>query len=202
MMKAVQHCQPSFPANALWPQTNLQPGIIHVSHSLIAGTTFKSASLIRSWTTGDTCIHFANKSPPPSFIWYLHSCTALWTLEENGSSSTSTLRPTDSTGESSLLSFFLSFFKMLLHSSSPKFRLLGSAEAVVRVPRDWASNIDGSERGASPTGDAAGIQHSFSAAWCSQSEINLLLQNTLCIQSLTACRIHSSHTPCSCQAHE
>lgn len=111
MMKAVQHCQPSFPANALWPQTNLQPGIIHVSHSLIAGTTFKSASLIRSWTTGDTCIHFANKSPPPSFIWYLHSCTALWTLEENGSSSTSTLRPTDSTGESSLLSFFLSFFK-------------------------------------------------------------------------------------------
>lgn len=65
MMKAVQHCQPSFPANALWPQTNLQPGIIHVSHSLIAGTTFKSASLIRSWTTGDTCIHFANKSPPP-----------------------------------------------------------------------------------------------------------------------------------------
>lgn len=67
MMKAVQHCQPSFPANALWPQTNLQPGIIHVSHSLIAGTTFKSASLIRSWTTGDTCIHFANKFPPPLF---------------------------------------------------------------------------------------------------------------------------------------
>lgn len=31
---------------------------------------------------------------------------------------------------------FLSFFKMLLHSSSPKFRLLGSAEAVVRALRD------------------------------------------------------------------
>lgn len=159
MMKAVQHCQPSFPANALWPQTNLQPGIIHVSHSLITVTTFKSASLIRSWTTGDTCIHFANKFFffSLSFIWYLHSCTALWTLEENGSSSTSTLRRTDSTGESSLLSFF----KMLLHSSFPKFRLLGSAEAIVRVPRDWASDSDGSERGASPTGDATGIQHIF-----------------------------------------
>lgn len=91
------------------PWTNLKPKIIHVSHSVFSVTTYKSASLIRSRTTGDTCIHFANKSspttahPPTSLIWCLHSCTAPWTLGGNGNSSTSTSRRTDSTGESSPL---------------------------------------------------------------------------------------------------
>lgn len=59
--------------------------------------------------------------------------------------------------------FFLSFsfFRMRLHSSSPKFCLFRSAEAVVRVPSDWASDIDGSERGVSPASDATGISAHF-----------------------------------------
>lgn len=33
-----------------------------VSSSLLTVTTFKSASLIRGWTTADACIHLANKT--------------------------------------------------------------------------------------------------------------------------------------------
>lgn len=57
--------------------------------------------------------------------------------------------------------FFFLFFISRLHSSSPKFCLFRSAEAVVRVPSHWASDIDGSERGASPAGDATGISAHF-----------------------------------------
>lgn len=69
--------------------------------------TFISASLIRSWTSVETCVHFSNKTDfisPLSLvlgIFFFCSYTAQWILEENGSSSTNTSRRTDSTGESS-----------------------------------------------------------------------------------------------------
>lgn len=45
-----------------------------------------------------------------SFLSYLHSCTAQWTLEENGNSSTNMSRRTDSTGESSFFTSPLFLF--------------------------------------------------------------------------------------------
>lgn len=129
-----------------------------VSLSLITVITFKSTSLIRSWITVDTCIHFVNKSPLLSLLPYLNSCTALWTLEENGSWSTSMSRRTDSTGESS---FAFCCFVFVLPWSAAPFLFTKVQRPRLTVPRHWPSDIDGSERGVSPTGDATGVQHIF-----------------------------------------
>lgn len=147
------------------PRTNLKPKIIHVSHSVFSVTTYKSAILIRSRTTGDTCIHFANKSSPTtthhpplwSHVFTVVQLRGLW--EEVAT------HPRARHAEQILLVSHppppLPHFLYMLLLFLPKFGLLGSAKVVVRVLHDWAGDIDGSKRGASAAGDASGIQHIF-----------------------------------------
>lgn len=172
----------------------------HVSLSLITVITFKSTSLIRSWITVDTCIHFVNKSPLLSLLPYLNSCTALWTLEENGSWSTSMSRRTDSTGESSFA--FCCFVFVLPWSAAP---FLFTKVQLTRECRGRGWRFHATDQAilmarseVCPRLVMPLESSTFSTTWCSQSEINLPAQRgTLCIQCLTARRIHSSYKPCS-----
>lgn len=173
---------------------------VSLSLSLIADITFKSTGLIRSWITGDTWIHFVNKPPLLHLPPYLNSCTALWTLEENGSWSTSTSRRTDSTGES--LFAFCRFVFVLLRSAAPFLFTKVQLTLELRGRGWWFHAADQAilmaRSKVCPRLPMPLESSTFSTAWCSQSEINLPAQRgTLCIQSLTARRIHSSHKLCS-----
>ena len=174
----------------------------HVSHSLVIVATFKSASLIRS-CTAETCFPLANKDVFffLCLLWYLHSCTALWTLGENGSSSMSMSRRTDSTGESSFSTSRRSFFysaPLLLSEVLFTQECRNCCLCSVRLSK-WYWWLG---------------TRCVTDWWCCWNSAHfapldtirqrlISFRSTLCIQHPRTCRIalHPSHAPCSYQAH-
>lgn len=179
------------------PRTNLKPKIIHVSHSVFSVTSYKSASLIRSRTTGDTCIHFANKStpPPPTHLSDLMSSQLYSSVDFGRKWQLIHEHVTPNRFywwviPASPISFTCCFSSKNLACSGARKSLFVfcTTEQAILMARNEVRQRP-----------VMLLEFStFSTAWCSQSEINLLCRDTFCIECLTACHIHHSQHLCSC----
>lgn len=168
MMIAVQRCvSPTLPIMLYSPGlTSTLELSSHASNSLVTVPTFKSAGLIRSLTTVDTCIHLGNKTEGFfSLFFFSDMSPQLYSSVDFGRKWQLIHEHVTPNRFYWWVIFFstslLFFFFILLHSSAPKFCLLRNAETVARVLRDWATDIDGLEQGVWLTGDAAEILHIF-----------------------------------------